>query len=250
MMEKLRKKLNSRWGISRLAVILIVLIVILSIVVMVPTYQKYQNRAKKLACYTALDTARRELITEYMFDGFESGSAEEAKEFLTHVMNGWEDLCPDGGDVYIVPKSGAGGEWEVVCGLHCSDDRLRTRLNASNVLDQLRENLRKEQLRDNMYPETLPFVLHHKHYLAELVDEPTGLKRGTRTTMGRENDGIVAYYSIAGHSDFGADSEMKDGEIWYFSFADVDHCANWENKEQWTGDSYDNVTGTEYHYLW
>ena len=80
------------------------------------------------------------------------------------------------------------------------------------------------------------------------MDEPSGLKRGTRTTMGLEKAGIVAYYSIVGHSDFGADSAKKEGEIWYFSYADEDHCANWTYREQWTGDSYRNVTGTDYLY--
>lgn len=249
-MKKLRGKLNSARGISYLVAIMLALIAILSIVVMIPTYQKYQNQGKNLACYTAIDTARRQLIAEFMLEGFEDGKAEEAKAFVTYVMNGWDDLCPDGGDVYIVPKAGAGGSWEIICGLHCSDSRLRTRLNAWNVREQLRNALLKEQAKGNMYPETLPFALHHKEYTAELVDESTGLKRGTRTTMGREKDGIVAYYSIVGHSDYGADSGMKEGEIWYFSFADEEHCANWTYHDQWTGDSYDNVTGTEYHYLW
>ena len=74
------------------------------------------------------------------------------------------------------------------------------------------------------------------------MDEPTNLKRGTRTTMGMENAGIVAYYSIKNHSDFGADSKAEEGTIWYFSFADEDHCATWTADEQWTGDSYQGVS--------
>lgn len=248
MKTELGRKLNSRRGISRLVVIMLALILILCIAIAIPIYQKYRRQAKIIACATGLDTARRQLASNFMFNGFENDKAEEAKEFVTFVMNGWDDLCPEGGDVYIVPKANSELDWEIICGLHCSDKRLCTRLNAFNVREQLRNALLKEQALGNMYPETLPFTLHHKEYTAELVDESTGLRRGTRTTMGREKDGIVAYYSIVGHSDYGKDSGMKEGQIWYFSFADEEHCANWTYHDEWTGDSYDNVTGTDYEY--
>ena len=244
----LRKKLNSRRGVSWLIAIMLLLIIILSITSMIPSYLKYQERGKAIACSTAIDTARRQLASNFMLNGFENGSAEEAKKFVTLVMNGWDDLCPDGGDVYIVPKANSPLDWEIICGLHCSDSRLRTRLNAWNVLDQLREELLRQQNEGNPYPETLDYTLHHKAYTAKLVDEPTGLRRGTKTTMGMEDAGIVAFYSLVGHSDFGADSGMKDGMLWYFSFADEDHCANWDYHDEWTGDSYRNVTGTDYLY--
>lgn len=243
-----RRKLNSGSGIAWIFAILLVLITILAIASMIPAYRKYQRQGQIVACATALDTARRQLAANFMLDGFENGSAEDAKEFITHVMNGWDDLCPEGGDVYIVPKVDSELKWEIICGLHCSDSKLRTRLNSYNVREQLRDALLIERNKDNPYPETLPFTLHHKHYTALLVDEETGLKRGTRTTMGMEKAGIVAYYSIVGHSDFGKDSGMKEGEIWYFSFADEDHCANWTYRDEWTGDSYRNVTGTDYQY--
>lgn len=249
-MKNLCGKLKNKQGISRLVAIMLALILILVIIILIPIGIQYRHQAKIYSCYVGLDTARRQLAGGYMFDGFENGEAEDAKELVAYAMNGWDDLCPDGGDVYIVPKSGDGVAWEIVCGLHCKDAKLRTRLNSYNVREQLRDALLKEQAKGNMYPETLPYTLHHKEYIAELVDESTGLKRGTRTTMGREKDGIVAYYSIVGHSDYGADSGMKEGEIWYFSFADEDHCANWSYHDQWTGDSYDNVTGTDYKYKW
>lgn len=245
MSEALRKKMNNR-GIAWIFAILLVLIVVLSIVIMIPTYKKYQEKGMIVACATALDTARRQLASNFMFNSFENGAADDAKEFVTYVMNGWDDLCPAGGSVYIVPKENNPQAWEIICGLHCSDSRLRTRLNAFNVREQLKEALLDEQNKGNLYPETLPFTLHGKPYEAHLVDEPTGFKRGTRLT--EDVEGIVAFYSIVGHSDFGADSGMKDGELWYFSFADEDHCAHWTYREQWTGDSYQGVTGTAYQY--
>ena len=235
----LPSKLHSRSGIAWIFVILLVLIIILAITSLIPTYKKYQEQGKALACATALDTARRQLASNFMLNGFENGSAEAAKEYIAYVMNGWDDLCPDHGNVYIVPKGDSLLDWDVVCGLHCSDKKLCTRLNASNVLDQLREQLLLQQNAGVLYPESLPFTLHGKSYTALLVDESTGLKRGTRTTPGYEDLGIVARYSLVGHSDFGSDSGLtKDGQLWYFSFADTQHCANWSYHDSWTGDSY------------
>lgn len=242
MRDPLRKKLKSDGGLSWIFAIMLVLIIILAITSMIPSYLKYQERGKTVACATALDTARRQLASNFMLNGFENGSAEDAKDFIGFVMNGWDDLCPDGGDVYIVPKGDSLIDWDVVCGLHCADSKLRTRLNAYNVRNQLREALLVRRSAEDPYPESLPFTLHHKDYTAHLVDETTPLKRGTRTTMGMEKEGTVAFYSLVGHSDFGADSGMKDGELWYFSFADADHCANWNYHDEWTGDSYRDIS--------
>ena len=195
--------------------VLLVLVIVLAITSLIPSYKKYQDQGKKLACDTALDTARRQLASNFMLNGFENGSAEDAKAFVTYVMNGWDDLCPAGGSVYVVPKANSPMDWEIICGLHCSDSRLCTRLNAYNVRDQLREALLKERNKGNPFPESLPY----------------------------------AYYSVVGHSDFGADSGMKEGQMWYFAYADEEHCANWSYHDEWTGDSYWNVTGTDYEYL-
>lgn len=231
-------KLNNR-GLARIIVIMLVLVIILAIASIVPSYRKYQRQGMTLACAHALDTARRQLAGNFMFNGFENGSAEDAKEFVAYVMNGWDDLCPAGGSVYIVPKKDSPLDWEVVCGLHCSDSKLRTRLNAYNVFEQLGEALLVQQNNGNPYPESLPYTLHSKQYTALLVDEPTKLRRGTKLT--EDYEGIVAFYSIMGHSDFGADSGAKEGEICYFSFADEEHCANWSYHDAWTGDSYERL---------
>jgi hypothetical protein len=74
-----------------------------------------------------------------------------------------------------------------------------------------------------------------------LVDENQWLRRGTSTTTGLEEEEAVVYYSIAGHSKFGEDSGAQKGEVWYFSFADKLHCANWRSDKGWTGDSYEGL---------
>ena len=236
MTRLLPSKLHNRRGMSRLVMILLILIIVLAITSMIPTYLKYQRMGKVVACATALDSARRQLAADFMLDGFVNGKAEDAKDVVAYAMNGWDDLCPDGGTVYIVRNEDSELEWDVVCGLHDKDSKRCTRLNADYVLDQLREALRQEQLLGNPYPESLTYTLHHVEHTAYLVDEATNLKRGTRLTEGY--DGIVAFYSIVGHSDFGADSWSKEGEIWYFSYADEEHCATWSSRDMWTGDSY------------
>ena len=237
---RLSEKLHNNHGLSWLLLILIIAVVVLFILFMAPGYKRSQTQGKTVACATALDSARRVMAKEFMFDGFENSDVEQAKADVTKAMQGWDDLCPDGGNVYITKRDGA-LEWDLVCGLHDSDKKLCTRLNASNVLGQLNERLLKEHNMGNFYPETLPFTLHHKEYTAVLVNEPTNFKRGTRTTMGMEDAGIVAYYSIKDYSDFGADSKAEAQTIWYFSFADEDHCATWTADEQWTGDSYQGI---------
>lgn len=242
MTGALRGKLRGTRGLAWIFVVLLVLIIVLAVLSLVPSYRKYQERAKTLACATALDTARRQLASNFMLNGFENDSAENARDFIAYVMNGWDDLCPDGGSCYIVPKGDSLLDWEVICGLHCADKKLCTRLNAYNVREQLKEALLQRQNAGEQYPESLPYTLHGKAGTALLVDENPGLKRGTRTTPGYEESGTVVFYSLVGHSDFGADSGMKDGKLWFFSFADEQHCANWSYHDEWTGDSYRGIS--------
>ena len=239
MVPLLRSKLHSRSGVARLIVILAAAVLILAIICLIPAYRYYQESAKNIACATALDSARRQLAAGYMLDGFQNGSAQDAKALVTHAMNGWDDLCPDGGTVYITRREDSPLDWDVYCGLHGKDSKRCTRLNADYVLQQLEEELRQAQLAGTPYPESLPFTLHHRSYTAYLVDEATGLRRGTRLTD--DYEGIVAFYSIVGHSDFGADCGMEEGSLWYFSYADEEHCATWDYHDTWTGDSYRGV---------
>ena len=229
-------KLKSRRGMSWLIAILLVAIIVLSVVIAIPSYLKYKRQADALACATSLDTARRQLAADFMFNSFENEAAEHAKDYAAFVMNGWEDICPAYGSVYIIRRSDESMmDWDIYCGLHGSDRKLCTRLNAEYTLDQLREALRVEQAKGVEYPESLEYTLHGKTRTAYLVDAPTNLKRGTATT--KDYEGIVAYYSLVGHSDYGA-GMGEDGTLWYFSYADEEHCANWRSDDGWTGDSY------------
>ena len=50
-----QRKLNNH-GMAWIFAIMLVLIVILSITAMIPTYKKYQEQGKRVACATAMDT--------------------------------------------------------------------------------------------------------------------------------------------------------------------------------------------------
>ena len=174
----------------------------------------------------------------YLFEG-ENSSAEEARDYVGFVMAGWDDLCPGGGTTYIVPKENSELAWDVVCGLHGSDRKQCTRLNADYVLEQLREELRSAQVLGTKYPEKMTVSLHHKPLEALITEEDTGLRRGTRATVGAK--GTLVSYAIAGYSDFGTGRGVPVGEISWFSYADEEHCANWSAWDGWTGDSYSDV---------
>ena len=243
MGKQIYKKLHRNRGIARLVVILSVLALVLVAAALYPVIQHYRFRADALGCLAGLDTARRQLAAQYLFNG-ENGSAEEARDYVGFVMAGWDDLCPGGGTTYIVPKENSELDWDVVCGLHGQDRKQCTRLNADYVLQQLREELRTAQVLGTRYPESLTVTLHHKPLEAHITEEDTGLRRGTRATVGAK--GTLVSYAIAGYSDFGTGRGVPNGEICWFSFADEEHCANWSVWDGWTGDSYSDVISSRH----
>ncbi len=235
MLRTITGRLRSRAGIARATAILLAAVLVMLVVVSIPVYRYYQAQSEKIGCVTALDTARRQLAARYMFmDG--NLPDEEAREHITHIMVGWDDLCPGGGDVYLAEDPDGDMPYDIVCGLHDDDLKERTRLNAQNVLDQLRDQLNRRQLYGEQFPAELTVTLNSEELTATLTDEPSTLVRGTSKTM--HYRGIIITYSIVGHSDFGADSGLPEGEIWYFSFTDENHCAVWSSLDDWTGDSW------------
>ena len=233
----LRAKLNSDQGISRLVALLLLLIIIMCVVISVPSVRYYQERSARTACAAGLDTARRRLAENYLSGNY-GQTAQDAKAAVAYAMNGWDDLCPSGGKVYLVENEDSEMPFDLLCGMHDSDKKRCTRLNSGYVLEQLEEALLKSQRAGQPYPEELRFYLNGKNWTALLTDEETGFKRGTSTTKGMEGKHIVAFYGIAGHSDFCAESGAEEGSICYFSFADDDHCATWRFDDGWTGASY------------
>lgn len=238
MIHRVRRLFKDRRGACRAVTILLLVIVVLLGIAAIPIVKDYLHESAAFACRTALDSARRRMAEDFMLtSSFQT--AEGMKEVVADAMHGWDDLCPSMGTVYIVEDESGDDNmpFELVCGLHDSDTKLCTQLNARNVLNQIREEVKKSRDKGVPYPESVTVKLHNKDITALLVDDYTGLRRGTDTTNGYE--GIVVYYSIVGHSEFGKESKLAEGEVWYFSYADEAHCANWSSKKSWTGDSYE-----------
>ena len=245
------EKLRSEKGLmNRMVALLLVLVgVMLIVVVFIPSFRRMNKQAELSACDAAMDTAWRKMAEDYIING--SNKVDDVKAAVGYAMNGWDDICPSGGKVYLVftdryskkksDKAEGRLPYELVCGKHDRDAKRRTRLNADDILRQLNEALRQQRRDGVEYPESITITYNSKPLKAVLVDRESGLRRGTATTSGLEKQDAVAYYSIVGHSDFGADSGMKEGKIWYFSFADREHCANWRSDELWSGDSYDGL---------
>jgi hypothetical protein len=235
MCSRIKSKMKDDHGLTILTWITLVAVVALSITAALPALKEYRRRVNATICEQGMDTCRREITTEFISNFNQQGTPEEAKALITKVMLGWDDLCPDLGTCHIIPKS-QGMPYDIICGLHNPDTKQNTRLNADYVLEQLKTNLAAAQKSGTQYPESLTYTLHGKERTAYLIDQQSGLKWGT--DLNSSYDGIVAFYSVVGHSSFGADSGAEDGTLWYFSYADEKHCANWNINENWTGDSY------------
>ena len=227
--------MGNRGRIIRAAAILLFLIAVMLVLIAIPSYKSYTYRAQKVACQQSLKSAKDGLIIEYL-SKFESGSVEDAMRTLDQVMPERPNLCPAGGEVYLI--RGEHGIYEPVCGLHDSDRRRRTRLNASRARDLLREALRVARKDRKKEPESVEIHLNGKPLECVRVDAPVPLRRGTRTTSGYE--GVVAFYGIAGQGTF-AKGKSAEGEVCWFIYADEDFCAIWSDADQWTGDSYSGI---------
>jgi len=239
MTFRVRRRLAGRHGASRTVTILIILALIMAGIIAAPYVMQYLHESGQYACMTALDSARRQMAADYMLSSGVS-TVKDAQGHTTYALNGRDDLCPSGGTVYIREienPSDSEMPYELICGLHNPDTKLCTRLNSNYALAQIQKAVGKSRLEGAPYPETVAVQLNGTEIIAQLVDNYTGLQRGTSKTSGY--DGIVIYYSIVGHSDFGSDSNMPEGEVWYFCYADENHCATWSSRKSWTGDSYE-----------
>ena len=230
-------KLRSiRGGVNRVVAILLVLIAIMLVVVLLPAWDDLRLLSQRLSCEQAMKSAKDGLIIEYL-GRFKEGSVEDAMNTLDQVMVARPNICPAGGEVYLIKNSE--GIYEPLCGLHDRNARQRTRLNASRALELLREGRRKA-LRSSkgVEPEAVDIRLNSKPLSCERVPKVQKLRRGTATTDGF--DGVVAFYGLAGEGDFpaGEDAKVEAGDIFYFVYADEEHCAIWKANDGWTGDAY------------
>ena len=231
-----RKLFDGRGGINRLVAVLLALIAVMLAIIAVPAWKVFRYRSEKTGCEQAMKSAKDGLIIEYL-GRFKEGSVQDAMNTLDQVMVARPNICPAGGEVYLIKNSE--GIYEPLCGLHDRNARRRTRLNASRALELLREGRRKA-LRSSkgVEPEAVDITLNSKPLSCERVPKVQKLRRGTATTDGFE--GVVAFYGLAGEGDFpaGEDAKAEAGDIFYFVYADEEHCAIWKANDGWTGDAY------------
>lgn len=231
----MKNKLTDRRGLSRAAGILIIIIAVLLVAVGIPVYIHLQSVYREMDCMAAMKSANDQLRIAWITSG-EGLDPDEAKQAVAKAMDGWDDLCPGGGTPHLAKFPDSECPYKVVCGIHDSDTAERTRLNAEYVLDRLRYELKLSAARGVPYPETLTVNLNGKPLEAKATDKNTNIKRGTYSTPGYE--GTVCFYAVKGAADFSGGTNASDGTIFYFCYADDDHCASWTADRGWYGDSW------------
>ena len=226
-MKRLDEKLRDRRGVSRIIVILAVLVLVMAVAIAVPQVQEVFRQSEAVGCGSAMDSAARRIAEDYL-GGNTNPTPQQLKDVVDRAMIGFDELCPAGGNVYLVPQEGKEPPFRLVCGKHDGDAKLRTRLNAEHVRNEAREALLERKKAGEPLPESLTVELGHKDLTVERVAEPVRLTRGTGTTEGYE--GTVAFFMA------------EDGELSYLAFADELHCAIWQKDHEWSGDSYNRLT--------
>ena len=209
------QKLRARRGISIILVLMFLAVVALSVVVMIPYIQAYREESAATGCYIGLAEAQRKIDDTGILTGSELDEGE-AKYAAVRELKDWTELCPSGGDCYVIP--GQNGRQIVVCAYHTNDMKLKTRLNAGHAL------VETETRRYGTAPESFTVMVNSREQEVTRVEEEAPIKRGTHSTPGY--DGTVALYMA------------KDGTVTYFCYANESYCAIWREKEGWTGDSF------------
>ena len=128
-------KLRSiRGGVNRVVAILLVAIAIMLVIILLPAWDDLRLLSQRLSCDQAMKSAKDGLIIEYL-GRFKEGSVEDAMKTLDIVMVARPNICPSGGEVYLIKNDQ--GIYQPLCGLHNPDDQHRARLNASRAKELL-----------------------------------------------------------------------------------------------------------------
>lgn len=228
--------ISSRSGKASHAVaILLALVFVMLAVVSVPLIRHLRDHSREIGCMAALDTADKELRNAYLVSGC-SLTYAQAKETVTRVMNGWDDLCPGGGTVHLVYDESAEMPYRLVCGIHGSDEKERTRLNAQYVFENLTEKVKVYYTVNGKYPESVAVSLNGEELAVNASAAETGLHRGT--DYSGDYKGTVAFFAVAGESEWADSFGAPKGSVSWFVFADEKHCARWDARLGWSLDNY------------
>ena len=222
-----------RGGITRAAVILLILIAVMLVVIAIPGWRAYKRHADEIGCMASLKTARDSLAIEVIMEG-EALTSRTSRETLARTMPGRDQLCPAGGTVYFIPQEN--GTYDLVCGLHASDTKLRTKLNAAYASDLLVEEYHRQRTTYGTDPGNVTIVINGAPLECVRVTEAVPIHRGTATTD--DYEGVVAFYALEGDEGW-QDTGARWGEMCYFLYADEGHYAVWTPETGWDGDCLD-----------
>ncbi len=205
--------------IRRLLWLLLLVVLVLGAMLILPILQKREKKAEGYACTLAVRRAQDAVIVEFLSDPDLSES--KAAVAVDKSKLGRDELCPSNGDYYLVPQ---GGSWRVACGLHEEDTKLRTRLNATRVYNEVQKQVyQRSQL--GMEQGLVVLTVNGQPLEVRLLEGDNGLRRGTDYSI--DFDGVVSFYSL-----------NASGEINWFVYADANHAAVWKSASGWGGDAY------------
>ena len=239
-----QKRGYRRGGINRLVALLLCLIAVMVIVIAIPFAIRQKESADEFGCMLALKKASDTMSIEYLFQDW-SMTRQEAAALVDRSRYDRDQLCPGGGDYFILWQPNAEPKYRVACGLHDDDTKERTRLSSGAALERLTNALDGLRDRGEDVPAKLEIVVNGKKLSCERVEGDPGLAFGTKTDIDRK--GIVCYYALAGDDASRTELEqrervdltgLREGEVWYFGYADPNHASIWKYGKGWRGDAW------------
>lgn len=245
LLKEIYRKCAERSGrINRLIAILLGLTAVLLIVIVAPSVRRNMENAAEIGCFIALDKAQGMMAEEYMFNDW-GLTKQEAAAVVDRSRYSRENLCPGGGDYFIVRKKETSTGYKVVCGLHDADTKERTRLSSGAALTRLSDELKRLQDDGAAVPKEIKIELNGKKLACRQVQQDPRLLFGTATDIDRK--GIVCYFALVGDEEAREAVEkkealdlsgLKEGELWYFGYADENHASVWRYGKGWSGDAW------------
>lgn len=215
-----KKQEDKDQGVRGLLWLLIFVVLVLAVMVILPIIQNRESKAEGYACTLAVRRAQDAVLVEFLSNP--EMTERQAAIAVDQSKLGRDELCPSGGDYYLVPQSGS---WRVTCGLHEEDTKLRTQINAARVLETLQEQLAARR-RLELEPERITIMKINGMPLdVVMIAGDNGLRRGTDYSI--DFDGVVSFYSL-----------NFSGEVNWFVYADENHAAVWKINSGWSGDAY------------
>ena len=208
-------------GIRRLLILLAFVVLLLAVMIVLPLIQNRERKAEGYACTLAIRRAQDAGLVEFYSDP--EMTERDAAVVVDKSRLAREDLCPSGGDYYLIPQSS--GSWRVTCGLHEEDTIQRTRINASRVLEELQSQLANKRRLEMDVAGSIILNVNGKALDVGLLAGDNALRRGTDYSI--DFDGVVSFFSL-----------NTSGEVNWFVYADENHAAVWKPSSGWSGDAY------------